>query len=108
GRKVGASVVLVDGELVLYLERGGRSLLSFTESGPALDAAAAELAAQAREGVLGRFTVRRADGTDALAASGPVARSLAGAGFIATPQGLRVGAHSASRQPIARGQGAGA
>lgn len=108
GRKVGASVVLVDGELVLYLERGGRSLLSFTESGPALDAAAAELAARAREGVLGRFTVRRADGTDALAASGPVARSLAGAGFIATPQGLRVGAHSASRQPIARGQGAGA
>src|SRR5581483_6934542 len=31
GRKAGALVVLVDGVPVLYVERGGRSLLSFTE-----------------------------------------------------------------------------
>ena len=31
GRKAGALVVLVDGELAWFLERGGRSLLSFTD-----------------------------------------------------------------------------
>ncbi|MDT9156127.1 hypothetical protein, partial [Escherichia coli] len=31
GRKAGALVVLVDGALVLYLERGGRSALVFTD-----------------------------------------------------------------------------
>jgi len=31
GRKAGALVVLVDGELVLYVERGGKTLLSWTE-----------------------------------------------------------------------------
>src|SRR5438067_2932903 len=31
GRKAGALAVLVDGAAVLYIERGGRSLLSFTE-----------------------------------------------------------------------------
>ena len=32
GRKAGALVVLVDGVLVFYVERGGKTLLSFTES----------------------------------------------------------------------------
>ena len=32
GRKAGALVVLVDGELVLYVERGGKTLLTWTES----------------------------------------------------------------------------
>src|SRR6202008_519338 len=40
GRKAGALVVLVDGELAWFLERGGRSLLTFTED-PAADHAAA-------------------------------------------------------------------
>src|SRR4029453_13869826 len=31
GRKVGAAVVLVDGRLVLYVERGGRTLLSYSD-----------------------------------------------------------------------------
>src|SRR5690606_20349246 len=31
GRKAGALVVLVDGRLVLYVERGGKTLLSFTD-----------------------------------------------------------------------------
>ena len=34
GRKAGALVVLVDGELVLYVERGGRTLLTFTDDDP--------------------------------------------------------------------------
>ena len=46
GRKAGALVVLVDGELVLYVERGGRTLLTFTEDDPdALVAAGQALAA---------------------------------------------------------------
>src|SRR5205807_622094 len=31
GRKAGGLVVLVDGELALYVERGGKTLLSWTE-----------------------------------------------------------------------------
>ncbi|MDQ3580015.1 MAG: DEAD/DEAH box helicase, partial [Actinomycetota bacterium] len=43
GRKAGALAVLVDGVPALYVERGGRSLLSFTESDDALKAAAEAL-----------------------------------------------------------------
>jgi hypothetical protein len=62
GRKAGALVVLVDGELVLYVERGGRSLLSWTQAGATLQSAADALALAVREGALGRLTVERADG----------------------------------------------
>ena len=44
GRKAGALVVLVDGELAWFLERGGRSLLTFTDDPDAHHAAAAALA----------------------------------------------------------------
>ena len=40
GRKAGALVVLVDGELVWFLERGGRSLLNFSSDPEARRAAA--------------------------------------------------------------------
>ena len=40
GRKAGALVVLVDGELVLYVERGGKTLLSWTEDEHVLKEAA--------------------------------------------------------------------
>ena len=40
GRKAGGLVTLVDGALVLYLERGGRSALAFTEDEEVLAAAA--------------------------------------------------------------------
>ncbi len=33
GRKAGALVVLVDGALVLYLERGGKTVLTFVDTG---------------------------------------------------------------------------
>jgi len=41
GRKAGALVVLVDGALALYVERGGRTTLTFTSDEGALHAAAA-------------------------------------------------------------------
>ncbi len=87
-RKSGALVVLVDGELVLYVERGGRTLLSWSDSpqrlGPAVDA----LALAVREGHLGRLTVERADGAGVL--DSPLAAALEGAGFHQTPRGLRL------------------
>lgn len=90
GRKVGASLVLVAGSVVLYLERGAKTLLSFTSDPGRLGMAAAELAQHARSGRLGRFTVHKTDGGSSLATNGPLHQALADAGFIATPQGLRL------------------
>ena len=90
GRKVGASVVLVDGSLVLYLERGARTLLSFTDVEAPLLAATGELAARTRAGALGRFTLQRTDGAEALGERSPLVSALRQAGFIATPRGLRL------------------
>lgn len=93
GRKAGAVVVLVAGALVLYVERGGRTLLSFTDHPKALTRAAEALAATARTGRLGRVTLQRANGTDLIdrtALASPVARALAQAGFGTTPRGLRL------------------
>lgn len=90
GRKAGALVVLVAGELVLYVERGGRTLLSFTDDSSALTAAANALGAAVRSGALGSISVERADGT-AVRAS-PLRDALSEAGFRATPRGLRLDA----------------
>jgi ATP-dependent Lhr-like helicase len=89
GRKAGALVVLVDGELALYVERGGRSLLSWTDDSGALSVAAEALAGAVRGGALGRLTVQKADGAGVLS-GGPLAEALEGAGFHATPRGLRL------------------
>ncbi|MFP3713616.1 DEAD/DEAH box helicase [Puerhibacterium sp. TATVAM-FAB25] len=96
GRKAGAVVVLVDGELALFVERGGRTVLSFGRGDggdPArLAAAAAALAAATRAGRLGRVTVQRVDGVAALTAARdrtPAAAALLDAGFAVTPRGLR-------------------
>ncbi|MFE0643718.1 DEAD/DEAH box helicase [Streptomyces sp. NPDC058877] len=90
GRKAGAMVVLVDGELTLYVERGGKTLLSWPTrpDDPALVAAAEALAASARAGMLGTLTVERVNGAPAL--TSPLARCLEAAGFLATPRGLRL------------------
>jgi len=91
GRKAGAIVVLVDGELVLYVERGGRTLLTWSEEPERLDPAAAALAEAVRRGALGRLTVERADGDRLLGAGDtPLRHALQSAGFIATPKGLRI------------------
>ncbi|WP_405405732.1 DEAD/DEAH box helicase [Streptomyces sp. NBC_01104] len=90
GRKAGSLVVLVDGELTLYMERGGKTLLAWpTEpDDPALRAAAAALAAAARAGALGTVTVERTNGASSL--TSPLGRTLEAAGFLATPRGLRL------------------
>lgn len=97
GRKAGSLVVLVDGELTLYMERGGKTLLAWpaTPEGdtPAtedarLHTAAEALAAAARAGSLGTVTVERINGGSSL--TSPFAPLLEGAGFHATPRGLRL------------------
>ncbi|GII99423.1 Lhr family ATP dependent helicase [Sediminihabitans luteus] len=93
GRKAGAVVVLVDGALVLYLERGGRSLLTSGDAGE-LAAACAELAAAGRAGRLPSSVITRVDGLDTLAAAGRMPRegavaALLDAGFTITPRGVR-------------------
>ncbi|MGA6090897.1 Lhr family ATP dependent helicase [Amycolatopsis sulphurea] len=87
-RKAGALAVLVDGVPALYVERGGRSLLSFTEERAPLQAAAAALSTAVREGWLGQLAVQRADGEHALTSE--LAGVLQEAGFRATPKGLRL------------------
>ncbi|WP_030350084.1 ATP-dependent helicase [Streptomyces scopuliridis] len=90
GRKAGSLVVLVDGELTLYMERGGKTLLSWPTDpeDPSLRAAAEALASAARAGALGTVTVERTNGTPAL--TSPLGRALESAGFHATPRGLRL------------------
>ncbi|GAB4076473.1 ATP-dependent helicase [Nostocoides australiense] len=99
GRKAGAVVVLVDGELILYVERGGKTMLSWPAADEAtgeatgdatVQAAADALALAVRAGALGRLTVEKADGTSVLAAGNPVAEALARSGFTLTPRGLRL------------------
>ena len=89
-RKAGALVVLVDGALVLYVERGGRTLLTWSDDLPTVQAAADALALAVREGALGRLTVERSDGERVLRSDHPLVQALAQAGFHATPRGLRL------------------
>ncbi|MGE7390898.1 ATP-dependent helicase [Streptomyces sp. NPDC004126] len=89
GRKAGSLVVLVDGELTLYLERGGKTLLAWPEPGdPRLEAAVAALAAGSRVGTLPALTVERINAAAAL--TSPLGAALEAAGFHATPRGLRL------------------
>ncbi|PWU51106.1 ATP-dependent helicase [Micromonospora globispora] len=88
GRKAGALVVLVGGDLVLYVERGGRTILSFTDDTDALAAAGKALADAVHSGALGAISVERADGE--AVHSSPLRDALTAAGFRATPRGLRL------------------
>ncbi len=87
-RKAGALVVLVDGSCVIYVERGGRTLLSFTDDVAVLQPAADALALAVRDGALGKLQVERADGAPIV--SSPLGDALEAAGFRPTPRGLRL------------------
>ena len=88
GRKAGALVVLVEGACALYVERGGRTLLSWAEEAGRLQTAVDALALAVRDGALGRLTVERADGERVV--DSPLGRALEAAGFHPTPRGLRI------------------
>jgi ATP-dependent helicase Lhr and Lhr-like helicase len=87
-RKAGALVVLVDGDCVIYVERGGRTLLSFSDDDAVLQPAADALALAVRDGALGKLQVERADGAPIV--SSPLGDALEAAGFRPTPRGLRL------------------
>ncbi|KJK12493.1 DEAD/DEAH box helicase [Terrabacter sp. 28] len=90
GRKAGALVVLVDGDLVLYVERGGKTMLCWSDDPDRLQGAADALALAVREGALGRLTVEKADGASVLGSGHPLVQALSQAGFHMTPRGLRL------------------
>jgi ATP-dependent Lhr-like helicase len=81
-------VILTDGDLALYVERGGRTLLTFTDDPGRLGRAADALALAVRDGALGRLAVERADGEPVF--DSPLARALTDAGFRPTARGLRL------------------
>jgi ATP-dependent Lhr-like helicase len=87
GRKAGAMVVLVDGALAVYIERGGKTVLTFTSEPEALTAAAGSLTRTVRDRI-GKLRVDRIDGEFSIGT--PFGLALAEAGFAPTPQGLRL------------------
>jgi ATP-dependent Lhr-like helicase len=87
-RTAGAHVVLVDGECVAYVERGGRGLLTFsvraTTEEP--DSWVNALVEAHKEGRLGRLQIERID--DEPARTSPHAPRLRAAGFADGYKGL--------------------
>ena len=88
GRKPGALVVLVDGAITLFVERGGKTLLSFTDDDAALASAAVALAEVVRSGRVSRLNVDQVDGATVLGST--IGRHLVDAGFATTPRGIRM------------------
>lgn len=88
GRKAGALVVLVDGALVLYVERGGKTLLAFSDHEPVLSAAGSALVGVVTRGAVDKLIMEKVNGHGIL--DTPVAAALAAAGAYSTPKGLRI------------------
>ncbi|MDN3935724.1 DEAD/DEAH box helicase [Arthrobacter sp. YD4] len=88
GRKAGALVVLVDGALVLYVERGGKTLLAFSADPAVLAAAGAALVGVVKRGAIDKLIMEKVNGHGIL--DTPVAAALAQAGAYSTPKGLRI------------------
>lgn len=91
GRSAGAHVVLCDGELLGWLARGDRTLITcLPASGPererAASALARELARPVDSGQRRAVLIATIDGDDAR--SSPLGDAFAGAGFVATGRGL--------------------
>ncbi len=91
GRKAGALTVLVDGALVWFLERGGRSLLSFTYDADAGHAAASALADLVGARRVDSILIERINGASVLELrDSPAYTALTDAGFARTPRGFRL------------------
>ncbi|KIS28833.1 DEAD/DEAH box helicase [Arthrobacter sp. SPG23] len=88
GRKAGALVVMVDGALTLYVERGGKTLLAFDEDPDVLAAAAAALVGVVKRGAVDKLIMEKVNGHGIL--DTPAAAALTHAGAYSTPKGLRI------------------
>ncbi|MDQ1550544.1 MAG: ATP-dependent helicase Lhr and Lhr-like helicase, partial [Microbacteriaceae bacterium] len=71
----------------LYVEKGGKTMLTFGSDDATLTAAAVSLAATVRRS-LARLKVELADGQFVIGT--PLGVALTAAGFSTTPQGLRL------------------
>jgi ATP-dependent Lhr-like helicase len=81
-------VVLVDGALILYVERGGKTLLAFSEDESVLSAAGSALVGVVTRGAVDKLIMEKVNGHGIL--DTPVAAALAAAGAYSTPKGLRI------------------
>jgi ATP-dependent Lhr-like helicase len=88
GRKAGSLVVLVDGRLTVYVERGGKTLLTFGEPDDRELALAAGSLASVVRTRLGKLAVERVDGEFVLGTR--LGDALRDAGFAPTPSGIRL------------------
>ncbi|MCT3003306.1 Lhr family helicase, partial [Propionibacterium freudenreichii] len=85
-RKAGALVVLDDAKPVCYVERGARTLLTFTSTDrPRLAEALRAIGAAVDAGQIGRLTIDKIDGSPALQAD--IGDELNAAGFVMVPRG---------------------
>jgi len=90
-RAAGAYVVLVGGDPVIYLERGGRALQTLVASGDArLEPALGALVAHVRAGRLKRLALEKVDGQPAMGSS--LAPALSALGFEEGPRRLTLSA----------------
>jgi len=87
GRKAGSIVVLVDGKLVLYIERGGKTVLTFGSTEQQLEHAAVAVAEVVRTR-LGKLRIEKVDGEFSIGT--PFGDALQRAGFGPNPNGLRL------------------
>jgi ATP-dependent helicase Lhr and Lhr-like helicase len=96
GRKAGATVVIDRGGLAFFVERGGKSMLSWRDPGSAerneraaqVRACLSALVDAVKAGRRPPLHLQRIDGTPS--AESPWRTNLLDAGFLVTPRGLRV------------------
>lgn len=88
GRKAGALVVMVHGTLVLYVERGGRTLLCFSDDETTVGLAAATLVRVVKRGAIDKMAIEKVNGADVLGT--PLARALLEHGAYSSPRGVRI------------------
>lgn len=79
--------MLVTGELVLYVERGGRTLLCFSEDPAVLGPTAVALAWALRTARVEKMALEKVNGLPLTGT--PLAAALLEAGFYSSPSGMR-------------------
>lgn len=88
GRKAGSLVVLHNGRLALYIERGGKTVLGFSDDAQELKSAFDTVAIDVRRRRIGALTIQRYNGTPV--GTSEAATQMEAAGFTLTPRGMRV------------------
>nr|WP_202864802.1 DEAD/DEAH box helicase [Kocuria sp. 257] len=101
GRKAGSLIVLVDGRPVLYVERGGKTMLAFSADPTDMELAGPAVASAVRVGAVDKLIVEKINGVSILERGttgdggerAPIAilrDGLVSAGFYTTPRGIRM------------------